>query len=265
MPELPDVEGLRRLLEATAAGQRVCRVTVPAPAILRNTTPSRLGRALADGRLGQPRRHGKWLSVPVSGCCLLLHFGMDGGLTWVPEADLRSRRPGPYDRLLVRCDKGELRYGSVRKLGGVWLASGETQQRAVTGPLGPDALGLDRAALADRLAGRRSAIKPALMDQSVVAGLGNLTVDEILWRARLHPRTPAAAARQAAPLRRLHAALGDVLAGAVPAGRVPGGAGWLTGARDDPAARCPRCGTRLGRSRVAGRGTVWCPRCQPAP
>ncbi|MGE5132002.1 MAG: Fpg/Nei family DNA glycosylase [Gemmatimonadota bacterium] len=263
MPELPDVEGFRRLLAATAAGQRIREITVPAPDILRNTSPQALGRALAGGRLGEPRRHGKWLCAPAADRLLLLHFGMDGGLDWVPAADVAGCPPGRYDRLVLRCQRGELRYRSRRKLGGAWLVPGAAAAE-VTGPLGPDALGLDLAGLQERLAGRRGAVKPALMDQSVIAGLGNLTVDEILWRARVHPLTPVRALG-GARLRRVHGEMREVLAGSVKAGRVPGHEGWLTGARDDRPAVCPRCGTRLARTRVVGRGTAWCPHCQPDP
>ena len=261
MPELPDVEGFRRVLAATAAGQRIREVTVPAPDILRNASPQALGRALAGERLGEPRRHGKWLCTPAGGRLLLLHFGMDGGLTWVPAAEVAGCPPGRYDRLVLRCQRGELRYGSRRKLGGAWLAADAAGAAAVTGPLGPDALGLGLAALQERLAGRRGAVKPALMDQSVIAGLGNLTVDEILWRARVHPLTPVRDLSQA-DLRRLHERMGEVLAASVKVGRVPGYEGWLTGARDARPATCPRCGTPLARTRVAGRGTAWCPHCQ---
>lgn len=266
MPELPDVEGFRRLLAATAAGQRVRRVWVPAPEIVRNASPQRLGRALSGNRLDEPRRHGKWLSVPAGRVVLLLHFGMDGNLTWVPSRELASHRRGAYDRLALGCDGGELRYRSIRKLGGAWLIRNPAELAAVTGPQGPDALALDLAGFSGRLAGRRGAVKPALMDQSVLAGLGNLTVDEILWRARVHPVTPVSGLGPAR-LRRIHNALREVLAAAVAAGRVVADEGWLTGVRGDRAAACPRCGTRLARGRIGGRGTVWCPRCQrkPAP
>ena len=189
-----------------------------------------------------------------------MHFGMDGGLRW---AQGPAGADG-YDRLVVRCDGGELRYRSVRKLGGVWLAGDWAAAEAVTGPLGPDALGLSCDQLAERLRRRRGAMKPALMDQACVAGLGNLTVDETLWRARLHPLVPAGSLSPER-LRRLHRAMAGVLAASVPVGRVPDAGGWLTAARGRRPALCPRCGAGLARGRVGGRGTVWCPCCQPRP
>ncbi|MBO0785846.1 MAG: Fpg/Nei family DNA glycosylase, partial [Actinobacteria bacterium] len=216
-------------------------------------------------RLAKPHRHGKWLTAPAGdGASLLLHFGMDGGLDWVPAAELRGHGPGRADRFILAYRDGELRYRSVRKLGGVWLLPAKTDATEVTGPQGPDAMGLRTAELAAVLAGRRGALKPALMDQSVIAGLGNLTVDETLWRARLHPQAPASRLGRAR-LGRLHEAMQEVLSESVPAGRVPDAEGWLTAARSERGAACPRCGTRLRRRQVGGRTTVWCPRCQRAP
>jgi formamidopyrimidine-DNA glycosylase len=118
-----------------------------------------------------------------------------------------------------------------------------------------------RAALAEALSGRRGGLKSALMDQSVLAGLGNLLVDEILWRARLHPSRPARGLGDD-ETRRLHSALRRAVRDSAKAGHVPDRPSWLTGHRDTPDPHCPRCHTALRRSRVAGRTTVWCPHCQ---
>jgi formamidopyrimidine-DNA glycosylase len=102
------------------------------------------------------------------------------------------------------------------------------------------------------------------MDQTVIAGLGNLLVDEILWRARLHPQQKPARldSRQWG---RLHRSMGQVLRGSVKVGRVPTRRSWLTGVRDKDDPVCPRCGAGLRRLRIGGRTTALCPRCQPAP
>jgi formamidopyrimidine-DNA glycosylase len=131
----------------------------------------------------------------------------------------------------------------------------------VMGPQGPDALGLELPAFRRALRGRRGALKPTLMDQSVIAGLGNLLVDEICWRARVHPSLPIASLDDEIP--RLHAAMRRVLQTSVRHGRVPGLPRWLTRVRNDPDPSCPRCGAHLMRSRIGGRASVWCPRCQP--
>ena len=167
-----------------------------------------------------------------------------------------------YERLVVRLDRGELRYADLRKLRGVWLTASDEQAAAVMGRQGPDALSVERRTFIDVLRGRRGGLKASLMDQSVIAGLGNLLTDEILWQARLHPSRPVARLDED-ELRRLHTTMKRVLRTAVRHGRVPGLRRWLTGARDGPDPSCPRCGTRLARGRFGGRTTLWCPRCQP--
>jgi formamidopyrimidine-DNA glycosylase len=107
-------------------------------------------------------------------------------------------------------------------------------------------------------------VKAALMDQRLLAGVGNLLSDEILWRARIHPQT-AVGRLDARRRTRLYDALRAAVGESSRYGRVPHGARWLTRVRDDPDAACPRCGTRLRRTTVAGRTACWCPRCQRQP
>lgn len=101
---------------------------------------------------------------------------------------------GPVLRLVVGLDKGELRYADLRKLRGIWLADSDPLRphdiADVTGPQGPDAVGIDLGAFRDALSGQRGVLKATLMDQSVIAGLGNLLTDEICWRARIRPTLP---------------------------------------------------------------------------
>ncbi|HEX5255913.1 MAG TPA: DNA-formamidopyrimidine glycosylase family protein [Mycobacterium sp.] len=260
MPELPDVEGFRRELAKTLPGQRIQHVDVRDPGILRNATAAALARRLAGHRFEAPRRHGKWLILPTDGPTLLIHSGMTGH-PYYAKADAE---PEKYERLVVSLDQGELRYADLRKLRGVWLAD-DDELADLLGSQGPDALGMGLREFRDVIAGRRKGsrpLKPTLMDQSVIAGLGNLLVDEICWRAKLRPTLPVAELGDDA-VKDLHRAMTQVLSTAVRHGRVPGLSRWLTGARDDPDPHCPRCGTRLDHSRVAGRTTLWCARCQP--
>ncbi len=99
------------------------------------------------------------------------------------------------------------------------------------------------------------------MDQRLIAGIGNLLSDEILWRARVHPSTPVSALTKYRR-QRLYEALHGAVTESTRYGRIPQGERWLTGVRDDRQARCPRCGTRLRRGTVAGRTACWCPRDQ---
>jgi formamidopyrimidine-DNA glycosylase len=258
VPELPDVEGFRRELAGPLPGRRIRQVKVHDPGILRNTTAQTLGRQLTGHRFGTPRRIGKWLILPTDGPTLLIHSGMTGH----PYYAANGAETENYERLVVSLDRGELRYADLRKLRGVWLADDEDAIPDLTGPQGPDALGLGLRPFREGLSGRRGRLKPTLMDQSVIAGLGNLLTDEMCWRARLHP-CRMVADLDAKELKELHAAMTGVLRTAVRHGRVPGLPRWLTGARDEPDPSCPRCGARLARARIGGRTSVWCPRCQP--
>lgn len=262
MPELPDVEGFRRELAGALPGRRVRHVRVRDPGVLRNTTARALARRLDGHRFGAPRRHGKWLILPTDGPTLLIHSGMTGH----PHYAAAGAQPERYERLVVSLDRGELRYADLRKLRGVWLADDEDDVERVTGPQGPDALGIGLPAFRDALKGRprkkTGRLKPTLMDQSVIAGLGNLLTDEICWRARIPPTRPVPDL-DADDVRRLHTAMVQVLRTAVRHGRVPGLPRWLTGVRDAPDPHCPRCGTALRNGRVGGRMSWWCPHCQP--
>jgi formamidopyrimidine-DNA glycosylase len=257
MPELPDVEGFRRYLAKHAQGRRIVRIDVPDPEIVRNRSPQALGRALAGATFAPPDRHGKWLIAPAGDVELLLHFGMTGELRFA--ADDGERRP--HDRAVFVCEGGELRYNNMRRLGGIWLASDRAERDRVTGPLGPDAATVGRAEFERLLRARRGGVKAALMDQRLVAGVGNLLSDEIMWRAHVHPATPVPSFSPAR-LRRLYEALHAAVSESIQYGRVPHGTRWLTRVRDDREARCPRCATRLRRTTIAGRTACWCPRCQ---
>jgi formamidopyrimidine-DNA glycosylase len=259
VPELPDVEGYRRNLARALPGRQVCQVDVRDAGVLRNTTPRTLRHQLAGHRFGDPRRHGKWLILPTDGPTLLVHSGMTGRPYY---ADDDQPEQG-LERLVIALDRGQLRYVDLRKLRGVWLAGDDDEVAGVLGEQGPDALGLNLRSFTKALEGRRGTLKPTLMDQSVIAGLGNLLVDEICWRARLNPSRPVGRLDET-DVRRLHASMKRVLRTAVPHGCVPSLPRWLTRVRDDPDPACPRCGTRLMRGRIGGRTSLWCPRCQPA-
>lgn len=256
MPELPDLEGFRRTFERHAAGKRVHGLRRVDRGLLQNTSPSALGRALAGRTFTHPGRHGKLLLCHTDGPTLVLHFGMTGELVWSGEEPERH----PHDRLLLELDDGELRYRDMRRFGGIWLARDARGLREVVDRLGPDWLDVSRARFDELLACRRSAIKAALLDQELAAGLGNLTADEALWQARIDPRRPVNSLEQRerdALFRKIQKVLHDSL----PHGRVPAKQTWLTSARD-PGGTCPRCGSLLDRATVAGRTAIYCPREQ---
>ncbi|WP_369272042.1 Fpg/Nei family DNA glycosylase [Streptomyces sp. R11] len=258
MPELPDVESFRNVLQSCAKGRIIRRVDVRDPGVLHGVSARRLRDSLEGRRVTGAERHGKWLLARTGGPTLALHFGMTGLLLCAHPDDAAE----PHDRVLLTVARDhQLRYRDQRKLQGLWLADDDSDVVRLLRDQGPDALTVDREEFEDVLASHRGRVKSVLIDQSALAGLGNLLADEILWRARLRPNTPANALAEP-ERRRLYTEMRRTLRPAVTAGRVPPRPTWLTGRRDDPDPHCPRCGTPLRRTRVAGRTTVWCPGCQ---
>jgi formamidopyrimidine-DNA glycosylase len=257
VPELPDVEHFTRTFARAAAGRRIVEIVVTDPGILRDVTAPDLDRALRGHRFAEPERRGKWLIAWTEEPALMLHFGMTGDILSAPDPAGRHR----HDRVIVVLDRGEVRYRNMRKFGGVWLASDRGEVEALLSGLGPDALGLGREEFLERMRTRSGQVKVALLDQSFIAGIGNLLADEVLWRARIHPARridDLSADDRVALFRALRLITRRTI------DRYPEGlqVRWNS-ARGSPATRCPRCGTELVRTVVGGRGTYLCPSCQP--
>lgn len=255
MPELADVDGWRRHFQRYATGHRVDRIDVRDHDVLHDTSPQGLGRALRGVELPSPERRGKWLLAPLGRSTLIFHFGMTGelhftGADWTPH---------DHDRVVFRLDHGTLAYRTQRKFGGVWLTHNPD---SVIGPLGPDAASVSRSEFLERLDGRRGALKSTLMNQEIVAGLGNELADEILFQAGLDPRRPLADLDEGGR-EQLYGTMRDVLGTALRHGRNPSLEGWITSRRGDEGADCPTgCGGSVRKETIAGRTSYWCPRCQ---
>jgi formamidopyrimidine-DNA glycosylase len=187
VPELPDVELYKRRLDQHALHQKIARVVVSDARILGELKERAFGARLKGNRLEGTRRHGKHLLVQLANDgWLTLHFGMTGDLRYVEPPDAEV----PYDRVRLVFERGSLAYVNRRMLGRVGLTE-DADAFIAAEQLGPDALdpAFDLGALSAALDGRRD-VKTVLMDQAVVAGIGNLYADEILFQARLHPKTP---------------------------------------------------------------------------
>jgi formamidopyrimidine-DNA glycosylase len=274
MPELPEVETVRARLAPLLTGRRFERVEISDTRLVRPFEPAEVAAELEGERVAAVDRRGKYLIVRFeSGRALLVHLRMTGSLLHMsgePAGD-------PHRRALVRLDDGsDLAYRDVRRFG-TWLLlePGELEPyldaRVGEEPL--DAL-FTAARLGERLARRRAPIKTALLDQRTLAGLGNIYVDEALWRARIHPLRPAESLDRT-ELRRLHKAVRAALeAGIARQGAtlrdyaLPDGSSGsmqddfkVYGREGEP---CDRCGAALAKTRVAGRGTWFCSTCQPA-
>ena len=266
MPELPDVELYRRTLEAHALHQKIVHVAVGDRRILGDLAEKDFCARLGGNRLERARRHGKHLLVKLArDGWLVMHFGMTGSLEYIEPAG----KDVPYGRVRLDFENGSLAYVNRRMLGRVGLADDADAFVAAEG-LGPDALdpSFDLAKLSSALGGRRE-VKAVLMDQSVVAGIGNLYADEVLFQARLHPRAPGRSVGKA-KRRSLHEKIKTVLQTAIDCGagaeqfveRLP--KGWLLPQRHE-GGTCPRGHGQLATIKAAGRTSYYCPRCQPEP
>ena len=286
MPELPEVETMRRIVERELTGREVEAVDLRLPKLLRDSPLPSLD-VLVGRRLLGARRRAKVLAVDWSdGLSWLAHFKLAGQLA-VEHADGRRHvaghpvpdPAGPYPHkathLIVRFAGGTVLYHSdVRQFG--WLRlmpTAEVEPALAAFAFGPEGVGADAIALPDlaaRLARRRIPLKLALLDQRVVSGLGNIYVDEALHRARLHPTRPANSLDNA-ELARLH----EAISWSLERGTEQGGAKIVHGRaypRDGfpqvharAGEPCPTCGSPIVKVRVGARGTYLCPACQPAP
>ncbi|MBI5836225.1 MAG: bifunctional DNA-formamidopyrimidine glycosylase/DNA-(apurinic or apyrimidinic site) lyase [Candidatus Eisenbacteria bacterium] len=272
MPELPEVETIRRDLARRLAGRRVEKLTRAVPAMLRELPPARLRQAVEGRRFLEPGRHGKLLRLPLEeGAELGVHLGMSGRLT----VDERSVEAGAHTHVEMLLEDGaRLRFRDPRRFGRWALtANGRTWGR-LFGNAGVDPLdpAFDEPALRSILSRARGEVKRLLLDQSRVAGLGNIYVCEALHRARIHPaRRADKVARPAAA--RLHRAILEVLRTALESrgttlndyrdaeGR-PGGFQRLLRVYDREGEACPGCGRKVRRILQAGRSTYFCPGCQ---
>jgi len=271
VPELPEVETLRRDLLAAVVGATVARVEALDPKIVAPATPEAFAAALAGETIAAVERRGKWLLLPLaSGSTWIVHRGMSGFLYLRQPEDAPDR----FLRALIHLADGrELRYCDARRFGRLWVASRE-ELAALDARLGPEPLGEDftPAYLAWRLRGRQAPIKAVLLDQRLVAGVGNIYANEALFQARIHPRRPAGSLTPE-EVERLHGAIVDVLArGILNRGTTlrdyrdlmgqPGRNQEALAVHDRAGAPCPICGTPIERLVLGGRSAYFCPQCQ---
>ena len=275
MPELPEVETIRSSLAPALTGRRLDRVEILDPRLTRPEPPEFVAAALERERVRDVRRRGKYLDVVFeSGRHLLVHLRMTGNVLHpAPE----GHRDDPHVRAVVRLDDGsDVVYRDVRRFG-TWelLEQGEFDDYFAARRLGVEPLGrsFTVAWLARSLAGRRAPVKAALLDQRAAAGIGNIYADEALWYARVNPLIPAGeldseqvsrlreGIRKALRLgiRRQGATLRDYTGADGARGRMQDEF-RAYGREGEP---CDRCGTPVAKARVAGRGTWYCPVCQP--
>jgi formamidopyrimidine-DNA glycosylase len=280
LPELPEVETVRRGLEPVLVGRTIARVDVRRPD-LRWPFPPRLAERLTGAGVESLGRRSKYLLAALAaGDTLILHLGMSGRLlvsgARVGRFHHPHAAPAKHDHLILDLDDGgRVTFNDARRFGSVdlWPTAELGAHRLLAG-LGPEPLGnaFSGRHLAERLAGRATPVKAVLLDQRVVAGLGNIYVCEALWRAGI---APLRLARDVTPseAETLAAAVRAVLADAIAAGgsslrdyrQADGELGYFQHAfavYDREATRCPRCGATIRRTVQSGRSSFWCPGCQ---
>ncbi|HEX5450512.1 MAG TPA: bifunctional DNA-formamidopyrimidine glycosylase/DNA-(apurinic or apyrimidinic site) lyase [Gaiellaceae bacterium] len=273
MPELPEVETVRRSLAPVLEGRRFARVRIDDPRLTRPLDREEVARELQGETVDVVDRRGKYLIVRFrSGRALLIHLRMTGSVLHAPSGELAD---DPHRRAVVRLDDGsDVSYRDVRRFGTWLLLEPDEVEAYVDARVGREPLedAYKAKHLGERLQKRKAPIKAAILDQRTVAGVGNIYADEALWRARIHPLKPANEL-DVKEVQALHRAIRRALeAGIARQGstlrdyRLPdGGSGSMQhefkvyGRGGEP---CDRCGTPIDKIRVAGRGTWYCPACQ---
>jgi formamidopyrimidine-DNA glycosylase len=276
VPELPEVETVRRRIAPVVEGATIVAAEITDARLTRPVDPSLVACMLVGDGIAAVERRGKYLLWRLaSGRTLVVHLRMTGSLLHVPSG---GALPGdPHRRATLALDSGaRLAYRDVRRFGTWELLDEDHLAPYLASRLGPEPLGpsFTSARLARIVEGRRAPIKAVLLDQRRVAGIGNIYADEALWRAGIHPRRPAGALDPAevarvhrsvrAVLRRGVALNGSTLSDYVTPDGDDGemqGEFHVYGRLGRP---CDRCGHPIERIVVGGRGTWICPRCQTA-
>jgi formamidopyrimidine-DNA glycosylase len=278
VPELPEVETVRQGLERHVTGRTIATVQVLHPRAVRRhlAGAEEFSAALAGRGFGSARRRGKYLWLSVGEDALLAHLGMSGQLL-VGEP---GRPVDPHVRVWFTFADGgpDLRFTDQRTFGHMTFVRDGAELPGPIAHIAPDPFepAFDAAVLAARLRRRRTGVKRALLDQSLVSGIGNIYADEALWRARLHWARPTETLN-GPEIARLLAAVREVLGEALAVGgtsfdslyvNVNGESGYFErslavyGREGLP---CPTCGTPIRREKFMNRSAYSCPRCQPCP
>ena len=259
MPELPDVETFKRYLNATSLQQRITDVDVRSGYVLKGVSMDELARRLKGCRFESSRRHGKHLFVRTDGdLWLRLHFGMTGSLRYFKH---EQRTPRHTRVLFVFANGHRLAVEDQRKFGEVGLLK-DVDEFLKKRALGRDALDISLPQFKEIFGKHRGAVKTILLNQKLIAGIGNIYADEILFRARIHPATQVSALKEKT-VAKLFRAARDILKKAIDAkadmDRMP--KSWLL-PRRGKGRKCPRCGRELKSTTIGGRTAWFCAQCQ---
>ena len=286
MPELPEVETIAKGLRKAIAGKRIKEVKAIFPGIVRQNF-NLFKKAIIQKRVKGVRRRGKYLLIDLSaGKTILAHLGMTGNFLFIRSADLPHKPSGrpwsesefddKHDHLIFRflASKAELRYNDQRKFGKIKVFN-TAKERTIPElkKLGPEALEIKFSEFIEIFKKRKGKIKSALLNQQIIAGLGNIYADESLFEAKIHPERKADKL-SSKKLRKLHQAIQRILKKAIKAGGssienyydINGEIGSFQlqhkvyGREGEP---CKRCGARIKRIKINQRSSYFCSKCQP--
>ncbi|SRR5581483_3570198 len=278
MPELPEVETVRRGLDQHITGRVIGTVTVLHPRAIRRhlAGPLDFASALAGRKIDRVSRRGKYLWLALGDDALLAHLGMSGQLL-IGDPD---RPLGPHVRIVFTFADGgpDLRFTDQRTFGHMLVAPGGATLPAPIAHIAPDPFEpeFDAKLVAKRIKTRHTGVKRALLDQSLISGVGNIYADEALWRAKLHGARPTDALT-GPQVSRLLDAVREVMAEALGLGgtsfdslyvNVNGESGYFDrslAVYGREGLECRRCGAQVRREPFMNRSSYSCPRCQPRP
>jgi formamidopyrimidine-DNA glycosylase len=259
MPELPDVETFKRYLDATSLRQCITAVDVRNAYVLKDVSARELARELKGRRFKSSCRHGKHLFVRADHAIWLrLHFGMTGFLRYF-KGEEKGRR---HARVVFVFEKDHrLAFDDQRMFGEIGLVKHVDEFLKKRG-LGPDALDVDLAQFKNILAKHRGPVKTILLNQKLIAGIGNIYADEILFRVRIHPATQTSALNEkavASLFRSTRYILKKAIEAKADMDLMP--KSWLLPHRGK-GGKCPRCDRELKSATIGGRTAWFCPDCQ---
>lgn len=257
MPELPDVEVFKRYFDSTALHQKIAKVEVREERMIKNIPVDEFKTEIKGTEFVSTGRHGKHLFGYLSnGKIVIMHFGMTGELKYYTEPDEEP----DHARVIYHFENGyHLAYDNMRMLGKVTLTD-DLDAYIQEEELGPNADRLSFEEFRDLLSTKRGMIKSAFMDQSLMAGMGNIYSDEALYQAEIHPKrqVPDLSDQE---IRILYDTMQDVIETAVEHQVTDFPDHFLINYRDEDA-QCPNCGGQIRKIKVSSRSTYYCPECQ---
>ncbi|AVR45149.1 formamidopyrimidine-DNA glycosylase [Christiangramia fulva] len=257
MPELPEVSYFKKYVDSTALHKKIAKIEFPEKKILQDS-PQAISRALKDAEFKSTRRIGKYLVFETDqDKVLVFHFGMTGKFEYSHEAE-----PPDHSRLIIHFkDNSKLFFVCPRKFGKVYLANGFEDFKKEH-KLGTDAMDLKKKEFMELLDGKKGSIKSALMDQHIIAGIGNLYSDEVLFQSKIHPKSSIAKLSEEEK-GEIYKNIGKVLE-RVTKTRMEGSKlpdSYLTRHREE-GEDCPSCDGKIKLTKVSGRSTYYCSGCQ---